>query len=71
MKPWLTLCFWLLVGCGTSDSELEEKYILANAYLTEGRFADALPLYDEVLEARPEFIGALNNRGVVHNESGA
>ena len=71
MRYRLSLCwFLLLMGCGSSDGELEEKYLLANAYLTEGRYTEARPLYDEVIEARPEFIGALNNRGIVHHQLG-
>jgi tetratricopeptide (TPR) repeat protein len=55
---------------GTTEEMATAYYKRANGYRNQHRYDRALPDYDKALSLKPDYIAALNNRGLVYDARG-
>ena len=55
---------------GPSDEQLQRDFLEANVKLKSAAYEQAIAEYDRILEFSPQFIAAMNNRGIAYLELG-
>lgn len=64
------LALVLLACTGKSEQELLKDFQRANLLLQQMDYAQAIELYDEIIHHSPEFVSAINNRGIAFYHQG-